>query len=131
MSSFESESKAILREWLKNDSKILKKNYFSHLGHGVKLQFFVKFEAKRVGVAKPGLKAARPVKVVLRSGAIARQVIGKAAKLRDVEKYDRTPGQRDERRILVTELKRRRAEEWGAIKESLYPRGNCSDSKIA
>ena len=51
---------------------------------------------------------------------IARQIIGKAKNLREDEKFrgvfvnpDRTPSQREERRILVTELKRRRAEEPG------------------
>ena len=77
-----------------------------------------KFEAKRVGVVTSGQTSVRPVKVVMRSGVIARQIIGKAAKLRDLEQYkdvyvsaDRTPAQRDARRVLVTELKRRKSEE--------------------
>ena len=60
------------------------------------------------------------MKVVLRNNVIARQIIGKAKNLREVEKFrgvflnpDRTPSQREERRVLVTELKRRRAEEPG------------------
>ena len=75
-----------------------------------------KFEAKRLGVAKTG--HSRPVKVVFRNVSVATAVLGKAAKLRDNEKYskvfispDRTPGQRTEHRLLVAELKRRREEE--------------------
>ena len=78
-----------------------------------------KFEAKRVGGVKQGT-AGRPVKVVLRNNMIARQIVGKASNLREVEKFrgvfvnpDRTASQREERRVLVTELKRRRAEEPG------------------
>ena len=76
-----------------------------------------KFEAKRVGGVKQGTST-RPVKVVLRNNVAARQIVGKANKLREVAKFqgvfvnpDRTPGQREERRVLVTELKRRRVEE--------------------
>ena len=76
------------------------------------------FEAKRVGVSKNGQTSARPVKIVMRNGGVVKQILGKAAKLRDVEGYrnvylspDRTPVQRDERRVLVTELKKRRVDE--------------------
>ena len=64
-----------------------------------------RFEAKRVGVVKTGV--CRPVRVVLRTRVIAKQVLSKAAKLRGVEGYESVflshkPAQRDQRRLLVT-----------------------------
>lgn len=89
-----------------------------------------KFEAKRIGSAKPG--QSRPVKAVFRSSSAAKSVLGKAPKLRDNEVYrkvfvspDRTPGQRAEHRALVEELKRRRAEEKG---KRHFIRGGCVES---
>ena len=77
-----------------------------------------KFDVSRVGIAKVG--HSRPVKVIFRTVDIAKSVLGKASKLRDISIYrqvymspDRTKSQREEQRALVTELKRRRTEEPG------------------
>ena len=76
-----------------------------------------KFDAARIGEVKAGAKK-RPIKVKFRSSTVSRQVLSKAPKLRDSETFysvcispDRTPEQRVIHRDLVSELKRRRAEE--------------------
>ena len=76
-----------------------------------------RFEAKRVGTKKPDdLK--RPVLIVMKSAAVAREVVAKASKLRESDKFrgvfispDRTMEQRIAQRDLVAELKRRRVDE--------------------
>ena len=89
-----------------------------------------KFEAKRFGTVKPG--QSRPVKAVFRTVTVAKSVLAKAPKLRDIDVYrkvfvspDRTPGQRAEHRALVEELKRRRAEDKG---KRHFIRGGCVES---
>ena len=76
-----------------------------------------KFTAQRVGQTKAGA-VKRPIKVVFRNSLVARQVLAKAPKLREAEKFgkvfvspDRTPEQRVFQRDLVSELKRRRADQ--------------------
>ena len=76
-----------------------------------------RFTARRVGEVRQGATK-RPVKVSLRSSQIARKILAKSPKLRDVENYnevyvspDRTLEQRTIQRELVAELKRRRTEE--------------------
>ncbi len=92
------------------------------------------FEATRVGWKRPG-SAVRPVKITLRTSTAARQILMKTGKLKLVQKFkdtyirpDRSIEERTARKLLVTDLKRLRAEQSTRIH---YIRGGkvCSEDK--
>ena len=75
------------------------------------------YEACRMGRNKTDGNA-RPIKITTKSSTVVDQILFKARKLKQVEKYksvylnpDRSPEQRNKRRDLVKELKRLSAEE--------------------
>ena len=76
-------------------------------------------EVCRLGNRKDG-KGARPVKVILSCAVTVNQILSKARNLRSSEKHksvflsaDRTYEQRTQHRLLVTELKKKTADEPG------------------
>ena len=74
------------------------------------------FEATRVGWKRPGSTAIRPVKITVPSSTAVHQILIKTGRLRETHKDvwicpDRSSEERATRKHLVTDLKKKRAEQ--------------------